>query len=92
LTSNSKIRVYDRVPNGYWQNIQNQRAFMDRLAVKYDVKKPEDWKRVFAKTVLKEGGTFVKDQYNGSLTKGNYCHFYNVLDTDLQSLTLRGRY
>jgi hypothetical protein len=55
----------------YWQDIQNQRKFFDSIAQKYEVYKPEDWQRITAGNVLKEGGSFIKSYYQGSVIQGN---------------------
>jgi hypothetical protein len=53
-----------------WKDINNQRSFFDQLAIKLNVKTPEDWSKVMHKTVLQEGGTFVNNYYKGSLLRG----------------------
>jgi hypothetical protein len=59
-------------PHGYWKDIGNQRAFLERIAKKYDVQKPEDWYKIQAKGLLKEdGGYLINAYYNGSLVQGN---------------------
>jgi hypothetical protein len=60
---------------GYWKDLQNQKKFFDQLAIKWNIQKPEDWHKVTYKMVVKEGGSFVSDYYNGSLTQGNNSCF-----------------
>jgi hypothetical protein len=60
----------DYKPSGYWRDIANQRAFLDQLARKLNVQKPEDWYNVMVKQVIQNGGSFVQYYYNGSLRKG----------------------
>jgi hypothetical protein len=55
---------------GHWKSITNQRAFMDQLAIKLDIKKPEDWYKVTTRMVVNEGGGFVISYYNGSVKQG----------------------
>jgi hypothetical protein len=57
-------------PPGYWNIKSNQRIFFDQLAVKLNIKQPEDWQFVSAKKVIQLGGWFVESDYNGSLSKG----------------------
>jgi hypothetical protein len=54
---------------GYWNDKVNQKDFLDRLAIKLNIQKPEDWIKVSTKLVLNEGGHFLK-KYDGSLIKG----------------------
>jgi hypothetical protein len=59
-------------PKGYWKDKRNQQQFLDQLAVKLNIRKPEDWYRVTSKRALEEeGGHFIRDYYSGSLVKGN---------------------
>jgi hypothetical protein len=48
----------------------NQKAFFDQLAIKWNIKTPQDWNKVTTDMVRKEGGSFIARHYNGSLTKG----------------------
>jgi hypothetical protein len=63
-------------PLGYWKDLKNQKAFFDQLAMKWDIKKPEDWNKVTVKMVFMEGGSFIKVYYNSSLQKGTNCSYY----------------
>jgi hypothetical protein len=58
-------------PHGYWRDKENQRAFFDRLAVKWNIQKPEDWNKMSTKMVMSEGGNFIS-YYNHSVSKGIY--------------------
>jgi hypothetical protein len=60
----------DYKPRGYWKDLSNQRLFFDELAVKLNIQKPEDWKKVTFETVKKEGGHFVKAYYSTSVMRG----------------------
>jgi hypothetical protein len=60
-------------PLGYWKDKQNQKEFLDQLAVKWNIQKPEDWHKVTIDMVLKEGGNFIVSYYNGSLQQGTVC-------------------
>jgi hypothetical protein len=57
-------------PYGFWKDIKNQKIFLDNLANKLNITKPEDWYSVKVETVLREGGYFVLSYYQGSLTRG----------------------
>jgi hypothetical protein len=56
-------------PRGYWKDKENQKAFFDQLAIKWNIQKPEDWNKVTREVVVKEGGYFIKWNYN-SLQQG----------------------
>jgi hypothetical protein len=63
-------------PRKRWTE-QQQRSFLDQLAVKLNIQKPEDWYHVRRETVMKMGGTFVAQ--HGSLTKGNYLIMFDLI-------------
>jgi hypothetical protein len=54
----------------YWQDKQNQKAFFDKLASKWNIKKPEDWNKVTPAMVIKEGGSFIVTYYKNSVKQG----------------------
>jgi hypothetical protein len=76
-------------PRGHWKDIKHQRSFFDQLAAKLNIQKPEDWYTVHLVTVLKEGGSFVKEYYNGSIIKGKVVtvHFNRFSITNCLSST-----
>jgi hypothetical protein len=55
---------------GYWKDVGHQRTFMDQLAVKLNIQKPEEWYNVTCNTVYQEGAWFVQMYYGGSLLQG----------------------
>jgi hypothetical protein len=58
-------------PAGYWTDKQRQKEFFDRLAVKLNIKKLEDWNRVTTAQVFEEEGWhFITSHYNSSWKKG----------------------
>jgi hypothetical protein len=66
-----------------WDDTANQRSFFDQLAVKLNVKKPEDWYSVGLETICKNGGSFIMTRYKGrsKLTQGmnfNQVRFHIV--------------
>jgi hypothetical protein len=65
----------DVLPRGHWTHMENQKAFFDQLAVKYNIQKAEDWNKVTTTMVVKEGGSFITRFYNGSLKIGT---IYNL--------------
>jgi hypothetical protein len=73
-------------PLKYWNNVQNQRRFLDDLAVKLNIKSPEDWYSVKVETVVKLGGTFITRHYDGSLVRGKKKCIYKVTFLALASV------
>jgi hypothetical protein len=59
-----------RKPQGHWKDKENQKVFFDQLVIKWNIQKPEDWNKVTYNMVVKEGGRFIVDYYNGSLQQG----------------------
>ena len=57
-------------PQGYWKDKNKQREFFDELSKTLNIQKPEDWYSVPIKTVLEKGGSFIKNNYNGSIIQG----------------------
>jgi hypothetical protein len=92
LTSSALQAVYpDYVPtgkfNGYWKDIKNQKAFFDKLAIKWNIQKPNDWNHVTWSMVIKEGGSFIINYYHGSLKRGTiYCNDYLTLPSITNNL------
>jgi hypothetical protein len=60
----------DTKPSGWWKHLDHQRSFLDHLAVKLNIQKPQDWYKVHSGRVVKEGGSFISKYYDGSLKKG----------------------
>jgi hypothetical protein len=57
-------------PHGYWSDVRNQRTFFDGLAKKLNIRHLDDWYRVTHKTIVEEGGNFIRHHYNGRLIQG----------------------
>ena len=62
--------LFPQVPDGYWNNIENQKKFFDQLAAKWNIQKADDWNKVTLAMVTKEGGYFLAVYYNNSLQRG----------------------
>jgi hypothetical protein len=69
--------VPSKHPRGHWQNKESQKAFFDQLAIKLNIQKLDDWNKVTTKTVVKEGGAFIVNYYNQSLTQGTNVSYYS---------------
>ena len=44
-------------PSGYWDNQENIDNFLSKIKEKYNLKTPEDWKRVSKTQIIQEGGS-----------------------------------
>ncbi len=59
--------MFSQVPRGHWDDISNQRAFMDELAKKLNIHDKEDWYKVSVKMVKQCGGAGVLSKYKDSV-------------------------
>ena len=61
-----------QLPNGFWNELSNQRAFLDYLSKKFNIQSAHDWRFITVEEVKKEGGgTFLRQ----------YSSFYNALES-----------
>jgi hypothetical protein len=70
----------------YWKKSQNQRVWFDQMAIKLDIKKPEEWRSVRVNKLLEMGGLFIQDIHNGSLLEGKEN---DTCELSLNSATVR---
>lgn len=71
------------LPRGYWNTRQNQKIFLDALALKLNVKQPSDWGKIKTIEILRNGGAALLKKYGTSVysvVKGVYTgmKFYVV--------------
>jgi hypothetical protein len=64
------VRESQTLPSGHWEDLANQRAFFDQLAIKCNIQKPEQWLFIHSDYIFKNGGSFIRRYYSGSITKG----------------------
>ncbi len=64
---NWDISKFTSVPTRYWNVVSNQRAFMDDLAKKLDIKEVGGWLHVNTLDIQENGGSRLLMKYNGSL-------------------------
>ena len=57
-------------PHTLWKDINDQRKFLEELAIELKIKKLDDWLDVTVDTIVKKGALFVKTKYNNSLLRG----------------------
>jgi len=55
--------------SGYWKNLENQRTFLENIAIDLGIKHFEDWYFVRKCDITKRGGRGLLFYYNGSLKK-----------------------
>jgi len=58
--------LFSSVPRGFWNDPENQRAYLDWIAVKLKINSPNEWYRFTNKDIQKEGGGWLL-QKHGSL-------------------------
>jgi hypothetical protein len=76
--------LFDKVPQGYWEDTANQLSFLDWISQRLEVKSQEDWYKIktsgihgdnmsitigYVVDIEKLGGTTLLRYYNGSLIK-----------------------
>src|SRR5690349_21566900 len=67
-------RFQQSVPHGYWDNMENQRKFMDWLGRELGYKKQEDWYRITWMEISNHGGSGLLSHRYGNSP-------YNMLKT-----------
>ncbi len=60
---------FGQLPRHYWQEIANQRAFMNDFAQKHNIQTEEDWYHVTYHKLFQHGGAGILQQYNNSPSK-----------------------
>jgi len=61
---------YEKVPRGYWEDLENQKEYFEMLSSKLGIKKLDDWYTLRAEDVFKIGGyALINEKYGGSLVK-----------------------
>ncbi len=53
----------------YWNDISNQRTFLESLSKKLNITDPEGWYKISREAVIKHGGSRILKKYNDSLSK-----------------------
>eukprot|EP01114_Cavostelium_apophysatum_P008802 TRINITY_DN2161_c0_g2_i1.p1 TRINITY_DN2161_c0_g2~~TRINITY_DN2161_c0_g2_i1.p1 ORF type:complete len:525 (-),score=71.58 TRINITY_DN2161_c0_g2_i1:75-1649(-) len=56
-----------KVSNGFWQNADNQRKFLDDLAIELKLKDWHDWYKIGEKSVIEHGGGALLNNHKGSM-------------------------
>jgi hypothetical protein len=76
-------RFEETIPRSFWNSIENQKEFMDKIAPELNVKKLSDWYKVSLSGILyillfadysvdfiAKGGTSLLKHYNNNLVSG----------------------
>ncbi len=58
-----------KVPHGYWNNINNQKYFLDQLANTLNIVTPSGWDEVTSALLRKHGGGSLLQKYDNSMTR-----------------------
>ncbi len=61
--------LFEKVPQGFWDNTANQRSYLDWLASQLNITKAEDWYSVKVSDVVTRRGGSLLSRYGGSLSK-----------------------
>ncbi len=59
----TKFNCAHRLPLGYWNVIDNQRAFLDDIAKKLNITQHEDWYRISRRVLQQHGGASLLSKY-----------------------------
>lgn len=62
-------RCRAKLPQGYWQEEENRKDFMDALARQHGVKTAADWRRVGIQEVQAAGGAGLLSRYNNNVSR-----------------------
>eukprot|EP01114_Cavostelium_apophysatum_P017882 TRINITY_DN5405_c0_g1_i1.p1 TRINITY_DN5405_c0_g1~~TRINITY_DN5405_c0_g1_i1.p1 ORF type:complete len:716 (-),score=103.25 TRINITY_DN5405_c0_g1_i1:1172-3319(-) len=54
-------------PPGYWQDLKNQRDFLEQIARDFNLSCKEDWSKISIKDIIDKGGYMLLRQYNNSI-------------------------
>ncbi len=58
------------MPGGYWDDVSNQRGFMEDIRKQLNITTQEDWyKSASSKTIIKYGGAQLLKKYGNSVSK-----------------------
>ncbi len=66
---NWDIFNFTQLPSGYWNDISNQRSFLEGLAKKLHIDTKDDWYKITQATLNQHGGSGLLKKYNFSLSK-----------------------
>ena len=58
---------FGKVPKNYWDNISNQRKFMDDFAAQLNIENQEEWYDVTTAVLQNHGGATLLNKYNNLL-------------------------
>jgi hypothetical protein len=64
---NWQIWRFEKVPNRFWDNLANQRDYMNWIANHLDIKCMDDWYKVSSVDVINMGERVVGKLYNNSI-------------------------
>lgn len=67
--------LFDKAPNGFWLELQNQRAYLDWLAIKLEISHPEGWYRYDRDVLNRNHGAGLLDQYSTSLARALVANY-----------------
>jgi hypothetical protein len=60
---------FDQLPQGYWNNLNNRKYFIDWISRELKVYKPDDWYIIGKNSIISKGGGGLLAYYGNSLYK-----------------------
>lgn len=61
------IPVFPHRKNKFWRDRDNARNFLDGLASKWSIKRPQDWNNITVPQIINSGGTGLLSKHKNSL-------------------------
>lgn len=83
-------RCRAKVPQGYWQDRENRRSFVDTLAKQHHVEVAADWQRVGLEEVRAAGGAGLLSHYKNNVTRMLHDVYPHLQDANL-AREIRGK-
>jgi hypothetical protein len=70
---------FKRHPAHYWNDLNNQRQYLDSIYDKLQLKSTADWLYVTSDQIIANHGAGLLTQYGGSLQKGKHYIMFHLL-------------
>ena len=55
--------IRNSYPNGFWKDKNNQKQFLDNLAIKLNIKSYKDWNTISRKDIVQQGGARIFEEF-----------------------------
>jgi len=64
---NWDVHICRSVPFSFLDSLENQRKFLDRISLKFQIKTQQDWKQITLKEIIECNGLRLTNKYNGNI-------------------------